>query len=332
VGGVVRVDPAERLLYLLIALVHARGRLTKAQIRASVTGYNDDASDEAFERRFERDKDLLRQLGVPIITDIDPVHEDEVGYRLDDADYALPDIRFTAAEIGVLSLAAEVWQDADLAESARRGLTKLRARGAPLDPRAREGLALRIRGAEGAFTPLLNAINNRQAVTFDYRAASTGEQRRRTVQPWRLLSQWRGWYLIGFDVDREAPRVFRLSRIVSRVRGSGPRDAYTIPEHDGAALLEATDHGPRQAFLAVDPERGAALRARAVAAEAPTPPPGLSPPAERDVIIVPMADEEVLAAELAPYGGSVIVLAPASLREAVLRRLRAVAALGADDE
>lgn len=328
-----RVDPAERLLYLVIALVHTRGRLTKAQIRSSVTGYDDSASAEAFERRFERDKDLLRQLGVPIITDIDPVHEDEVGYRLDDADYALPDIRFTAAEVGVLSLAAEVWQDAELAESARRGLTKLRARGAAADPSAHEGIALRVREPEAAFGPLLAAIGRRQAVTFGYRAASTGEEARRHVQPWRLLSRHRGWYLIGFDLDREAPRVFRLSRVTSRVRTGGPTDSYTIPEHDGAALVAGTAPGSSRARLAVLPERAAALRARALPPPAATAADAGAPaPPGRDVIELACAEEEALAAELAPYGPGVLVLEPASLREAVLRRLRAVARLEVDDE
>src|SRR5690606_34961219 len=51
VGGVAtRVDPAERLLDLLIALRHTQGRLTKAAIRASVNGYRDAANDVAFER------------------------------------------------------------------------------------------------------------------------------------------------------------------------------------------------------------------------------------------------------------------------------------------
>src|SRR5699024_6723647 len=107
-----RVEPAERLLDLLIALRHAEGRLTKSSIRASVNGYRDAASEAAFERMFERDKELLRELGVPLLTDVDPVHEDAVGYRLDTAGYALPEVSFTAAEIGVLSLAATVWQDA----------------------------------------------------------------------------------------------------------------------------------------------------------------------------------------------------------------------------
>src|SRR5690606_22816073 len=86
-GTVTRVAPAERLLDLLLALRHAPGRLTKADIRASVNGYLDATNDVAFERMFERDKDLLRHLGVPIVTDVDPVHEDAVGYRLDTAGY-----------------------------------------------------------------------------------------------------------------------------------------------------------------------------------------------------------------------------------------------------
>src|SRR5690606_41871144 len=87
------------------------------------------------------------------------------------------------------------------------------------------------------FGPLLDAIGSRQAVTFTYRAASTGEESRRRVQPWRLLSRDRGWYLVGHDVDRDAPRVFRLSRVVGAVRPTGPTGAFEVPEHDPQELL-----------------------------------------------------------------------------------------------
>jgi len=315
-----RVDPAERLLDLLIALRHAQGRMTKADIRASVNGYRDAASDAAFERMFERDKDLLRQLGVPIITDVDPVHEDAVGYRLDTADYSLPEVSFTAAEIGVLSLAATVWQDAHLHGSARRGLTKLRAVAAGAEPDDHLGVALRVQPAETALGPLLDAIGSRQAVTFTYRAASTGEESRRRVQPWRLLSRDRGWYLVGHDVDRDAPRVFRLSRVVGAVRPTGPTGAFEVPEHDPQELLALGAGSGVRAVLAVLPERAAALRARAVEERG-----------ERDgrtVLVVETDDAGALAAEVASYGAAVLVLDPPELRESVLERLRAAAALG----
>ncbi|MEE6281052.1 helix-turn-helix transcriptional regulator [Georgenia sp. MJ170] len=318
-----RVEPAERLLDLLIALTHAEGRLTKAQVRASVNGYADSGSEIAFERMFERDKDLLREMGVPIVTDVDPVHEDAVGYRLDTAGYTMPEVRFTAAEIGVLSLAAEVWQDAHLQGSARRGLTKLRALGSSAEPDAHLGLALRVQGPESAFSPLVTAIGDRQAVRFTYRAASTGEVATRHVQPWRLRGRDRGWYLVGHDVDRDAPRVFRLSRIRGRVRPTGPAAAFTVPEHDAAAILAGAGGRQVEAVLAVLPERAAALRSRAVAR--PGPPPARTD--GRDVLILETDDDESLAAELATYGDAVLVLEPQSLRDGVLRRLRAVAAL-----
>jgi proteasome accessory factor B len=319
VDGVARVDPAERLLDLLIALTHAEGRLTKAQVRRSVNGYDAAASDAAFERMFERDKDLLRELGVPVVTETDPVHEDDVGYRLDTAGYTLPPISLTPAEVGVLSLAAEVWQDAHLHGSARRGLTKLRAVGPAPEPDAHAGLALRVRGPEPAFAPLLDAIAERREVTFTYRAASTAEVAVRRVQPWRLASRDRGWYLLGHDTGRGAARAYRLSRILGKVTPVGPAGAFEVPPHDVGEVLGRPRGAGGTARLAITSERASALRARAVG---PTGELG-----DRDVVTVALEDEESLAEEIATYGDAVLVLEPGTLRAAVLRRLRAVAAL-----
>ncbi|WP_418605709.1 helix-turn-helix transcriptional regulator [Georgenia sp. SUBG003] len=258
-----RVEAAERLLDLVIALTHTRRWMTKQEIRTRVNGYADATSDAAFERMFERDKDLLREMGVPLVVEHDPVHEDDVGYRVDAAGYTLPEVAFTPAEVGVLSLAAELWQDASLRSSARRGVTKLRAVGPAPEPEAHAGLALRVRGPEAAFAPLLEAIDTRRAVTFTYLAASTGQVARRTVQPWRLLSQDRGWYLVGHDVDRGAPRAFRLSRIRGRVRATGAPEAFEVPDDvDVGALLARARPQEGTARVALLPGRASALRAR----------------------------------------------------------------------
>ncbi|WP_246006151.1 helix-turn-helix transcriptional regulator [Georgenia muralis] len=320
-----RVEAAERLLDLVIALSHTQRWMTKRQIRTQVHGYADAASAEAFERMFERDKDLLREMGVPLVVAHDPLHEDDIGYRIDAAGYTLPPVSFTAAEIGVLSLAAELWQDASLRSPANRGMTKLRAVAPAADPVAHAGLALRVRGPEEAFAPLLAAIDARQPVTFTYRAASTGAVARRTVEPWRILSRNRGWYLVGRDVDRAAPRAFRLSRIQGRVRSTGAPGSFAVPaDVDVAALLERSTPRAGTARLAVLPERGAALRARGRSGPPPSP---TGPLTDRDVVVVPFADLEDLAEELATYAEAVLVLDPPELREAVLRRLRAVARL-----
>ncbi|MBL0888963.1 WYL domain-containing protein, partial [Myceligenerans sp. I2] len=127
------MNPAERMLNLVIALVNTDVAMTRTQIRAAVAGYGDAASDDAFFRMFERDKDTLRSLGVPVATVGLGGHTDEVGYRIDQEAYALGQIDLTPAELGVLSLAAQFWADKALRTDMARALVKLRAAGAPVD-------------------------------------------------------------------------------------------------------------------------------------------------------------------------------------------------------
>jgi hypothetical protein len=91
----------ERLLNLVIALLATRRWLTKEQIRAAVPQYADGESAEAFDRMFERDKEDLRELGVPIVTGTDSAwFDDEIGYRIDRDAYALPPVQIDAERAG----------------------------------------------------------------------------------------------------------------------------------------------------------------------------------------------------------------------------------------
>ena len=331
-----QIHPAERLLNLVIALVNTAARMTKEQIRRSVAGYADAPSDDAFERMFERDKDTLRELGIPILTVTGSGHGDDIGYRIDQEAYALPPVELTAAELGVLSLAAQFWQDSSARTDASRALTKLRAVGAA--PEAFDlvaGLAPRVRAGGDAFAPLLDAVQARQAVTFTYRAASTGEVRTRVLEPWKLLARRGGWFVVGHDRDRGALRSFRLSRIEGRVRPVGEQHAFAEP--DPSALAGALDswgaHDEHVATLAIRPERAEALRARAVVAPDDDALGGLSEAAvahvlvDRDVVRVPFTSAWELAEEVVGYGDAVVVLAPSAVRETVLRLLRVAARL-----
>ncbi|UFU04537.1 WYL domain-containing protein [Ruania suaedae] len=312
-----RVPAAERLLDLVIALSHTRHRMTKAEIRRQVNGYADAASDESFDRMFERDKDQLRALGIPLLTLTDSAHEDDVGYRIDTGEYTLPPVDFTPAEVGVLSLAAQVWQDSSFAAESRRGLTKLRAVSDLSDPGEHAGLALRVRGPDAAFAELLEAITDRIAVRFTYRTARTGTTAQRTVEPWRLVAKDRGWYLIGFDRDRQAQRSFRLSRITSTVQRIGDRATVQIPEQIEVPAVTTTE-----VVLALAPERASALRTRAEPATHPL------APADRDVVRLRITDVDRFAEQVAGYGDSVLVLEPEELRSAVLERLHAATTWG----
>ncbi|MFP3712214.1 helix-turn-helix transcriptional regulator [Puerhibacterium sp. TATVAM-FAB25] len=329
-GASSSTPPAERLLNLVIALVNTSAAMTKQQIRRGVAGYGDAPSVDAFERMFERDKDALRALGVPIVT-VDPGgHSEEVGYRIDNDAYALPPVDLTPAELGVLALAAQLWSDKTLRTDISRAMTKLRAAGAgEAASDAMAGLTPRVRAVGDAYGPLLDAVTERRPVHFRYRAASTGQISSREVEPWRIAARRGGWYLVGWDRGRQAPRVFRLSRIEGRVRLTAAAGAFQIPEDlDVDALLGARTGRERTAVLAVVPERASAVRARArVLGAGDLPAPVPPPPPDRDLLAVPFTSLTTAAEELAGYGSAVVVLDPPELRTEVLRRLHAAAAL-----
>jgi len=333
------LNPAERLLNLVIALVNTNAAMTKQQVRTAVAGYSDAPSDEAFERMFERDKDMLRALGIPVVTVGTGGHTDELGYRIDQDAYALPSIDLTPAELGVLSLAAQFWQDKTLQTDINRAMVKLRAAGAG-DPSADAlaGLAPSVRAVGDAYGPLMEAIEARRAVTFTYRAAYNGAVLTRHVEPWRIAARDGGWYLMCFDRDRRAPRVFRMSRIESRVRITGPTGAYEIPDFETDVMLGKAHGEARQAVVAVRPERAGALRARAkpvpdgeraaYTGRLPRPAGSADDRAGWDVLEVPYRSLSGMASEAAGYGPAVVVLEPEAVREETLRRLTAAAALG----
>lgn len=345
VGQPPGLNPAERLLNLVIALVNTNAAMTKQQVRTAVAGYADAPSDEAFERMFERDKDMLRALGIPVVTVGTGGHTDELGYRIDQDAYALPPIDLTPAELGVLSLAAQFWQDKTLQTDINRAMVKLRAAGAG-DPSvdALAGLAPSVRAVGDAYGPLMEAIEARRAVTFSYRAAYNGAVLTRHVEPWRIAARDGGWYLMCFDRDRQAPRVFRMSRIESRVRITGPAGAYEIPDFETDVMLGKAQHGEvRAAVVAVRPERAGALRARAKpvpegereAYSERLPGPVGASAGDRagdhagwDVLEVPYRSLSGMASEAAGYGAALVVLEPEPVRNETLRRLTAAAALG----
>ncbi|GII99118.1 transcriptional regulator [Sediminihabitans luteus] len=335
-----RSQAHERLLNLVIALVNTSASMTKQQIRSKVNGYAHAPTVEAFERMFERDKDALRELGVPVMTVDSGGHADDVGYRIDLDAYALRELDLTPAELGVLSLAAQFWADKNVRADISRALTKIRSAGvAEAAGDVVAGLAPRVRAVGEAYGPLLDAIGSRTAVTFTYRAASTGEVLSRVVEPWRIAARGGGWYLLGFDRERGAARAYRLSRVVGRVRAIGTAGAYALPDDvDVDALLGTRGGEPRTARLAVLAERAGALRARGTAvapAAEPTvaehtvaEPTVAGSESARDVVDVPFTSTTSLADEIAGYADAVLVLAPQDLRDAVVERLRLAAALG----
>ena len=181
----------ERLLGLVVCLLSTRRYLTAEQIRDAVPGYPE--QDDLFKRMFERDKEDLRELGVPLETGVNHPFDDDPGYRIRQQAYQLPELRLEADEAAVLGLAARVWRRAELAGAAAGALLKLRAAGINADlgderSPVPQGIEPRLGTPEPAFGPLWQAVRDRRPVTFSYRAAGRSEPQRRELEPWGVVS------------------------------------------------------------------------------------------------------------------------------------------------
>jgi proteasome accessory factor B len=305
---------------LVVALMATEQGLTKDTILSSVAGYREQseagASKDALEKMFERDKEALRGLGVPIDTIGDPADPDdlrEARYRVPTAEYALPDdIEFTPAEVAVLNLAGSVWSSESMSVDARSGLRKIRALGIPVDEPI-IGYSPRISLRDPAFPALKRAIETGRVVLFPYLRPGEASARQRRVRPLALVEYEARWHVFGYDLGVEAERTFLLSRIVGDVQVT--RESFDPALRDGAgerALAGLEDvAAAHTATLEVHPGTEAALRLQRRALPGG---PGIR---------VPYVDVHVLADELASYGPEVRVVEPAELRDQVIRRLEA---------
>lgn len=315
---------SERLLNLLITLLVSRSYVTKERIRSVVEQYRE-AGDEAFEKMFERDKDELRSLGIPIeVGYLDRAFEDEPGYRIERSAFELPQIDLEPDEAAVLGLAARVWQHAGLASATSDALVKLKAAGVSVDRGVLSTVSPQLTVDEPTFEAFWSATQDRTPVAFEYRTASSAETSTRHLQPWGVVSFRARWYVVGLDVDRGAPRLFRLSRVQGQVKVTGKPGAYEVPEGtDIRALTETLAPAPAEHRARLLVRQGAAygLRRQAVPADGET-------PQGWDRVEVSYGRTDGLADEVLGYGADVVVEEPAELRELVVGRLRQVAAAG----
>ena len=250
-------DRTERLLNLVICLLGAQRPVSRASLRDSIPGYADTASEEAFERMFERDKDELRQMGIPIDTVVNVQGEVE-GYLIDEDSYAMPSIEFDAAERAVLGLAARVWSEAALTAEAGAALRKIEAttgeRWSPLMP-GRPGTG------EEALPLLWEAIRSRRVVRFNYLARGRDVAEVRAIEPWATAYRDGAWYVVGFSRERGAGRAFRLSRIQGSV--TRLQEEFPPADHgDIARLIDDLVEPATRGTARVDLPEGGAARMR----------------------------------------------------------------------
>ncbi|MBC2638304.1 MULTISPECIES: YafY family protein [unclassified Rhodococcus (in: high G+C Gram-positive bacteria)] len=321
----------ERLMNLVICLLSTRQFLTAEKIRESVAGYADSASDEAFSRMFERDKNELRDLGVPLETGQASRFSTVEGYRINRNAYELPDIDLSQEESAAVAVAVQLWESPELTSAAQGALLKLRAAGVQVDPDSAAtpitAVPARTRGSEPALGKLLAAVDAGRAVHFPHRGALNEPYIERTVEPWGVVTAHGRWYLVGHDVDRGAVRTFRLSRIGDDVREFGPSGAVHKPA--GVDLREIVDRvtgsGEVTGTATVWVAEGRAQELRRLGTAT-----GVKQVNERSgtVLEIPVRSRDWIARLVAGHGADALVLDPPELRHDVLTKLKDAAGDG----
>jgi proteasome accessory factor B len=302
--------------------------LTKTEILETVQGYRQrfaaNGANAALERQFERDKDDIRELGVPLETipdPADPTNNQAMRYRIPKGAYELPaDLAFTAEESALLGLAAMVWREGSLSSESRRATMKLRSLGHAQEPVL--AYAPRLRAREAAWTPLSTALERNQLVRFDYLKPGEQSPRPREVEPLALVQFQGRWMLHAHDPSSDFDKTFLLGRITSKVQVLARR--FTPPEGDQTQV--ALDSlraiwAERTARVRVESGSEAAtrLRKRRDTRE-------LSADEMGAELELHYADLALLADELASAGPEVLVLEPPQLVAEVRDRLRQVVA------
>ena len=223
------MHPLERLINLVALLLDTNKALTFEEIRRRLGAY-DQADRASAKRQFERDKDLLRQIGIPVEVAPTDVWEVEEGYRIPRERYELPDISFSPEEAAALFVASHAAGEHDEASQAFRKL--LPGAGRTTVSLIEEGSYPAVDASGPHLEAVAEAIARRRALRFRYRPAQ-GEEMERTVDAWGLVFRRGTWYAVGRDRERGEIRAFRLSRLASAVQDAG--DAEAPPEEFRAA-------------------------------------------------------------------------------------------------
>lgn len=212
------MDRTERLLDLVALFLDATHPVTWDEVRdAFPDEYS--GSEDAAQRKFERDKVELHELGIPLTH----VHEDDerpAGYVLDRSAYYLPEVGLTPEELAVLYAAGSAVLASgafpgrqDLAHALRK--VGFFADGPLPSPRVRLELGgvAETRDLPGRLELLWGAINAKKAVDLDYFSPHSRAVTTRRVDPWGLALRRGVWNLVGWCHLRKAVRTFHVHRI-----------------------------------------------------------------------------------------------------------------------
>lgn len=239
------MDKLERLLNLAAALLDADRPLTADELRDRIGGYPE--AKASFRRTFERDKDDLRSMGLPLSVEAVPGTDPPVdGYRMRRADYSGQELRLEPDELAALHLATSLVR----IDGADTGLLKLG--GGAGDTADEVGYV----PFDHALAVMIAAAADRKAVSFTYNSMV------RTVEPWRLSFTRGHWYLSGWDLTRDDERLYRVDRITGDIEVGEDATREVGPINDPTDLRgwELGDGDPVRTLVHIDAVQAAHAR------------------------------------------------------------------------
>ncbi|HEU5062347.1 MAG TPA: WYL domain-containing protein [Solirubrobacterales bacterium] len=235
----------------LISFLMAQGRPVSAlEIKREVEGYSD-MNDDAFARRFYADRAELESLGIQLGVEKpgEGFFEAEL-YSLPPENFYLDPIRFSDDELAALSTALMLLTDGGFAyaEPLRLALQQVAwGHPNPLNEGERAPVEMAMTASAGGrdlsqrLSKIETAISRRKTIEFTYYTMERGETEKRKVDPYHLVFRGGQFYLIGHSHERDAVRVFRLSRIQGKVGYASKAEHDFSPPED----FDRRDYGSR---------------------------------------------------------------------------------------
>ena len=317
------MHPLERLLDLVALLLDARKPLTFDDIRRVMPAYQQ-ADAASAKRMFERDKDTLREVGIPIELAATDVWEVEQGYRIPKDQYYLPEVPFTRDEVWALFVAAHTPGETGEAEQAFQKIssgTETNVLTAMAERTATPG----VDSSGPHLGSIADALARRRAVRFRYRSAQ-GKAGVREVDPFALVFRRGNWYLVGMDRARKDVRSFRVSRLVSGIKEIGPA-AGPPAGFNASAKLEAGPWGLGRPAVTARVAFSPKVAWWAVAST-----PGVRPIRTRKdrwlEVEMPASETDAFASWVLSFGPEARLSSPKAVRDQIVSQLEAVAADG----
>ena len=303
-------SPAERLFTLTCCLVAAQSfGVSKRQLLESVSGYAENKTQDARDRMFERDKDLLRIMGVRLEV-IDGEGSDDpeaTRYRLAKASFQWPkDLQLNNKHMQLLELAAKAWSHQSMSQVAKSALTRMKAFGISSGEESLQVVSPKLFAKDPNFTPIAEAIERGVQISFDYQKPGD-KPSPRTVTPVRLRFIAQQWLLLARD--GQDLKNYLLRRITSRVVLTETPAAAVTAEQIAKAEESLREHIESQrAKLEIRPDSEAWFHFGA----------------QQNLIEVSFMDRELFAEELIDLGSDVRILGPEDFAKYVSDQLELV--------